>query len=125
MSNQTVHLHHYSITAPAEVITEMVDFYRKALAFEPGYRPDFGINGEWLYSGDHPILHLVEDPGRSGEKSGYFDHIALRCEDLAAMTDNLKSHDIPYFEFLNEELQQHQLFINDPAGTTVELNYQL
>lgn len=125
MTHHAVQLHHYSITAPAEVIADMVDFYGKVLGFTPGYRPDLGINGEWLYSGDHPILHLVEDPGRSDEKSGYFDHIALRCQDLEATTATLKSNDIDYFEFRNEEVQQHQLFITDPAGTTVELNYQL
>ncbi|MFK8021262.1 MAG: VOC family protein [Pseudomonadales bacterium] len=125
MSTQQVQLHHYSVTAPADVIAEVVDFYGKLLGFTPGYRPDFGFNGEWLYSGDHPILHLLEDPGRGAGETGYLDHIALRCENLDQLLATLKEHNIDYFEFPSEEVKQHQVFVKDPAGTTIELNFQL
>ncbi len=125
MTAETTFLHHFSIAAPEEVLGEVVKFYKLVLGLKSGYRPDFGFAGYWLYCGEQPIIHLIQDPGRNGEKSGYFDHVALRCMDLEGTLARLERNDIPFAQLEIKELNQQQIFITDPAGTTVELNFYI
>ncbi|MGI9286806.1 MAG: VOC family protein [Pseudomonadales bacterium] len=119
------HIHHYSITAPAKILDKVVTFYDELLSLKPGDRPDFGINGYWLYAGNHPIVHLVEDDNRENNKAGYFDHIALRCDGLQETIEKLESMGLEYGQLEITAVGQTQIFVTDPAGTSVELNFLL
>ena len=116
-------IHHFAIFAPAEILDQVVAFYGELLGLTPGFRPDFGFNGQWLYVGDHPILHLLEDANREPGGTGYLDHIALRCDELEQTIERLQTMGVEYQQLAIEELGQTQLFIKDPAGTAVELNF--
>ncbi|MBL4869235.1 MAG: VOC family protein [Pseudomonadales bacterium] len=126
MSDNTTFIHHVGITAPPEVLMEVMTFYDRILGLKPGFRPKFGdLKGHWLYSGENPIVHLLEDSNREGKKSGYFDHLALRCTDLNDVISKLQEHGIKYRQFEMQELNQIQLFLKDPSGTLVELNFEV
>ena len=114
-------------------------FYVDVLAMNEGERPDFPFPGHWLYLEGHPVIHLVgvdpEDPsglvGYLGgeldpgtlDGSGSLDHIAFRATDAPAMVERLKNHDVPYRERQVPNMDLYQLFLEDPNGVTIELNY--
>ena len=118
-------IHHYAINAPAAVLNDIIAFYDEALGLKPGFRPDFGFNGYWLYAGDHPVLHLLEDNNRQSGGTGYFDHIALRCDGLEETIARLEAMGVEYHQLDIADVGQTQLFIKDPAGTAVELNFSV
>jgi catechol 2,3-dioxygenase-like lactoylglutathione lyase family enzyme len=115
-------IHHISITAHQQLIDEVAQFYTNVLGLTEGYRPDFGVAGSWLYKDDHPLVHLLVLDNEPGS-NGHFDHIAFLCTGLTAMIETLQSHDVAYSVFEMAELNQTQLFITDPAGIKVELNF--
>ncbi|HEY5622426.1 MAG TPA: VOC family protein [Gammaproteobacteria bacterium] len=114
-------------------------FYVSVLGMVTGERPDFPFPGHWLYVDGHPVIHLVgvdpDDPSgligylggeidpTSLDESGSLDHIAFRATDAPAQVERLTSHDVPYRERRVPGMDLYQLFVDDPNGITVELNY--
>ncbi|PCI48727.1 MAG: glyoxalase [Moraxellaceae bacterium] len=125
MSDTNAFIHHIAIAAPAEVLKEVAIFYDRILGLKPGYRPNFGgVKGQWLYSGENPIIHLMENSSRDETRSGYFDHVALRCDNLGDVISKLESNNIKYGQIEMQDLNQVQLFMKDPSGTMLELNFE-
>lgn len=108
------------------------DFYRDVLGLEEGFRPDLGFAGHWLYCGDVPVVHLLGRDGalpenRSAEPggdTGSFDHIAFRGRDVEAMIARLRANGIAFRENRIDEIKLHQLFVRDPNGVMVEMNFR-
>lgn len=124
----TVGLSHFNITAPYELLEKVRDFYVEVLGLEVGDRPDFTRKGFWLYAGREPLVHLTasdESDARSNGESGrhFFDHIAFSCKGLSEIIEHLKHLRIPYEVVEIESLRQMQVFLRDPAGVGVELNF--
>ncbi len=103
-------------------------FYCEVLGLPVGYRPPLGFDGYWLYCGDIPTVHLIgpragDDAVRAVGPTGLLDHIAFSCTGLAAMRANLAARGIAHSERIIPRDRQTQIFLHDPDGVAVELNY--
>jgi len=120
-------LNHFTI-CPVD-LEKTKDFYANALGLEVGYRPPLNFPGYWLYSAGIATVHLIgprqgEDASkRKVAKTGRFDHVAFACSGLKQMKARLKKANITYEERVLPRDRQTQLFIIDPDGIAVELNF--
>ncbi len=118
---------HYNLIGSAKVIEDVKKFYIEILGFTKGYRPEFGIEGDWLYIGDAPLIHLTVVEESTGAEivpsTGRFHHVALDCEGLKECRKLLDAKKIAYQVALVPELDMTQLFLHDPAGICIELNF--
>jgi catechol 2,3-dioxygenase-like lactoylglutathione lyase family enzyme len=122
---KVIGLDHYNLCGPRDLLERMRDFYVDVLGLQVGYRPPFGSFGYWLYAGDTPVLHLSESTQSVGVPTAQssFDHAAFRCSGLEAFTRRLDEYGIGYRRALIPELDWVQLFLCDPVGNGVELNF--
>lgn len=124
-------LDHFTIRT--EHWDETAAFFADVIGLQRGPRPAFRFPGYWLYASGQPILHIVsltqerrELEAYLGSKavargSGSIDHVSLRCDDLAAMQQHLVSNGVAFHERVIPEIGEHQLFVEDPNGITVEM----
>jgi len=123
-------LEHYTIQCADLAATR--DFYRDVLGLAEGFRPNFGFAGHWLYLGEVPVVHLVASDGALRENrgvapaahTGAFDHIAFRGRDASATVAKLKMHGVAFRENLVGDIGLHQVFVRDPNGIMVEMNFR-
>jgi catechol 2,3-dioxygenase-like lactoylglutathione lyase family enzyme len=119
-------MNHFTITA--EDRNQTLAFYCGLLGLQEGPRPDLGFAGAWLYAPGNPgsgsaILHIYWDRPMPTARTGVIDHMAFTSRGLKAMKARLDSEGIPY------RLQQQpgagtwQLFLTDPNGAKVELDF--
>ncbi len=137
----TLALNHFSIRTLDLPACER--FYCDALGLRVGPRPPFPFPGLWLYPGDtgdfaQSAVHIIaidrDDPaglqqylGDRAEAglqgSGAVDHVAFFGTGLAAMLARLQQHGIAVRERSVPLLGLHQVFVDDPNGVVVELNF--
>jgi catechol-2,3-dioxygenase len=123
----TVGFSHYNLRAPRPMLDRLQAFYCDVVGLRVGPRPPFTFFGYWLYAAGQPVLHLSEardDEERSGAPAGSFDHAAFDCEDRAAFERILAAHGVPFRLARVPLTGQVQLFVRDPAGNGVELNFK-
>ena len=137
----SISLNHLSIRSVD--VDATADFFHKIVGLTEGPRPPFPFPGKWLYAGDtsdygNAVVHLIgidpNDPaglkGYLGDRelsslkgSGAVDHVAFFVTGLEAKIDLLKRLNVPFRERSVPLLKLHQLFIDDPNGVVIELNY--
>ena len=120
-------------------LQETRDFFVEILGLEDGDRPNFPFPGAWLYTDSTAVIHLIgvdpDDPSglqryvggeistEALQGSGAFDHIAFRANDPSVLTERLKQTDYEYRERQVPNMNLFQIFVEDPNGITIELNY--
>ena len=122
-------LNHFNIMGSQSLINKVRDFYVDVIGLSEGWRPDFDFDGHWLYAGDAPILHLMvsdegsTDDGGISSTTGHLDHIALTAADLTAVESRLIELGQVYKKKVIPGFNVTQLFLHDPIGLGVELNF--
>ena len=132
-----VSLDHCSIRTAK--LHETCEFFVDIIGLEVGFRPEFPFPGEFLYLGDQAVIHLVgidkedtsglintlggeTDPEKL-DGSGAIDHIAFRANNIEQMLKKLDENDFSYFQRKVTGMDLFQIFLKDPNGITIELNY--
>ena len=106
-------------------------FYAEVLGLRAGSRPPFRFPGAWLYAtGDEShfgVVHLVgggaDDFLGAGRPQDGLDHIAFAAEDWTSQRARLETMGIPFEQRTVPRLGLHQVFLADPSGIVIELNY--
>lgn len=134
-------LNHFSIRTLDLAATQR--FYERVLGLTVGPRPNFPFPGLWMYRGGHDsytnaVVHIIgmdpNDPEglkrylgdrdvSSLRGSGAVDHVAFFATGLAAMREHLRSLGVAARERTVPDLGLHQVFLDDPNGVVIELNY--
>jgi catechol 2,3-dioxygenase-like lactoylglutathione lyase family enzyme len=110
------------VTVLARDLDASVAFYERVLGLIRGDRPAFGFPGAWLYLGDRPVIHLIGGRGPAAG-SGAIDHLAFRAKGLATTRARLAGLDIAVQERTVPGQGLVQLFVHDPDGVRIELNF--
>jgi len=132
-------LAHYSIRTTD--LERSCAFYERVLGFRRGYRPPFNFPGAWLYLGedetDFGTVHIIGvdandsaglaeylgDRGMPASGTGTLDHIAFLATGVESMWARLRAEGVAWRDRTVPSLGLHQVFIEDPSGVTIELNY--
>lgn len=114
-------LDHYTINVAS--LEASVEFYVAVLGLTAGPRPELPFPGVWLYLGDKPIVHLVAESGKAEDGSGTIDHIAFRASDRSAYRQRIDRADIHFEERTIAAVSLNQIFLSDPDGILIELNF--
>ena len=118
-------LNHVNFQTHRALIETLRDFYCDVIGLTEGARPPFSTFGYWLYAGDQPVIHLWEnDEGRNlGSPMTTFDHFAFTASDAPAFEAKLAALDIDHRVTHLPASTVKQIFLKDPAGNLLELQF--
>jgi catechol 2,3-dioxygenase-like lactoylglutathione lyase family enzyme len=64
------------------------------------------------------------EPDAAFEGSGAIDHVAFECEEYDAIKSRLQSMKLDFVENAFPSANLRQIFVKDPNGVTLELNFR-
>jgi len=127
-------LNHYFVRA--NDLERTKDFYVEVLGFEVMPRPDFPFPGYWVGINGKIQVHMglagIDNQGMyylgtpenaATDNSGVVDHIAFLASDPQEFVQRFKARGMAFRPRSLPESELFQLFIKDPNGLTIELNF--
>lgn len=127
-------LNHYFVRA--NDLERARDFYIKVLGLEVMPRPNFPFPGYWLgvngkiqvHMGQAGVpnagLYYLGSPkGAARDNTGVIDHIAFLATEPEKFIKRLKKLGVTYRPRSFPESELYQVFLKDPDGLTIELNF--
>src|SRR6267154_4863290 len=107
-------------------LADTVRFYEDIMGLEKGPRPNCAFPGAWMYSEGKAVVHLV-DISKTDEAqkpdSGVVHHVAFASSGFNSMKRRLKSKNLPFDVREVPGVAVWQIFVTDPNGVMLELNY--
>jgi len=112
-------------------------FYCDLLGMEAGYRPPLDFLGYWLYVGETPAIHVagwhdyeryargagMPIPTHTGT-TGPVDHIAFTGTGHDELAARLDAAGVEYQRNEIPDIGLRQIFVHDPSGVRIELNFR-
>lgn len=127
-------INHYLIRAADLERTRR--FYVDVLGFTEAPRPDFPFPGYWLGVNGSVQVHLAPaniankelyflgtPAGAPDDNSGVIDHVAFTATDHAQVLARLRAAGVSFRARYLADAKLYQLFVPDPDGITLELNF--
>ncbi len=125
------------VTVNTDDLEDTRDFYCNVLGMTDGYRPELGFEGAWFYVGDTPCIHVCEwasytvwaeaqglPHSKRAAGTGSLDHVAFNAEDYDGAVARLEASGLDFSRNLVRDISLRQLFVRDPNGVCVELNFR-
>lgn len=119
-------LHHLAIKT--DDVDATVAFWNDIIGSHSVDRPDFDFPGAWLQFGT-TMIHLyggkaaVNGTGGHDQGSAAIDHVALSAASFDEMRDILVGRGFDWRQLNIPSFNIWQLFVHDPNGILVELNF--
>ena len=121
----------------SEDIEATKNWYVDVLGMTVGPSPDFKFPVYWLYVGERDVLHLTQGGAKVSDNrmtylgqesqairgSGVIDHIAFRANGLEDTIAHFRRLGVEFKERQVNDQGLYQLFLLDPNGLKVELNF--
>lgn len=111
-------------------------FYCDVLGFEVMPRPDFPFPGYWLGVNGKICVHMAphgvpnqelyylgSTPKSATDNSGVVDHVAFLATDPEKFAQHFDELGLAARKRYFPEFQLFQMFVKDPDGLTIELNF--
>ncbi len=103
---------------------ETMNFYTEILDFSEGFRPPFNFPGAWLYAGESAVIHLVFGDSAPSDNYNPVDHIAFEASGYQETMQRLESANWEYRCSDVPDTKIRQIFLVDPNGVKLELNFK-